>query len=159
MNPRGPSQRPGKLERRVLQALADAGGTSDTGALFPVVVSTPAEILRVLNRCLERGFVTREDHPERFTYQKPRYQYALTPAGYARLTGQPQVAPGIPSVTVQVTLTLSGPTAAQVEACLTPHLHAAEFTVTPGAAPGAQGDLARLLAALHDLQSIKESSA
>lgn len=80
-----PSRRSGRLERRVLQALAEQGGTSDTAALNATLRLRPAELLRILNRCVARGLLTREDHPERDLPRRPQYRFTLTDAGRARL--------------------------------------------------------------------------
>ncbi|MBZ9715781.1 hypothetical protein [Deinococcus multiflagellatus] len=80
-----PKTKPGRLERQVLQALADAGGTSDTAQLHPLVKVRKSDILRVLNLALKRKYVIRADHPDRFIYGRPRFQFTLTEAGRARL--------------------------------------------------------------------------
>ncbi|ABW35015.1 hypothetical protein Dgeo_2972 (plasmid) [Deinococcus geothermalis DSM 11300] len=69
----------------MLQALADQGGTSDTAALNTTLRLRPAELLRILNRCVANGLVTRTDHPDRDLPRRPQYRFTLTGAGRARL--------------------------------------------------------------------------
>ncbi|MBZ9751792.1 hypothetical protein K7W42_13085 [Deinococcus sp. HMF7604] len=88
-----PKTKPGRLERQVLQALVDAGGTSDTAQLHPLLKVRKSDILRVLNLALARGYVVRGDHPDRFTYGRPRFNFTLTDAGRARLRDPEAAAP------------------------------------------------------------------
>lgn len=76
----------GPLERRVLQALVAEGGQSTTGTLNAALGTRPSDLLRILNRCVARGLVTRAPHPDRGRPRKPRFLFTITDAGRARLT-------------------------------------------------------------------------